>query len=170
MTVEWSMSSSLATSCISAAASMTALNWSLSTSTTAGHYTPHLQGCPLLCKTPWATVLYCKLAVPESNALLMLWAVSAALGPSLNSNKKITWICFLSNISLKKWKWKSFNWVQLFATPWTIHPWNSPDQNTEVGSCSLLQGIFPTQGSNPGLLHCRWILYQLSHKGSPSLK
>jgi len=38
---------------------------------------------------------------------------------------------------------------------------------TRVGSLSLLQGIFPTQGSNPGLLHCRQILYQLSHKGSP---
>ena len=48
-------------------------------------------------------------------------------------------------------------------------PWNSPDQNTGVGSFSLLQGIFPTQGSNPGLLHCRWILYQLSHKGSPRI-
>ena len=48
-------------------------------------------------------------------------------------------------------------------------PWNSPDQNTEVGSLSLLQGIFPTQGSNPCLLHCRRILYQLSHKGSPLL-
>ena len=45
-------------------------------------------------------------------------------------------------------------------------PWNSPGQNTGVGSLSLLQGIFPTQGSNPGLLHCRWILYQLSHKES----
>ena len=45
--------------------------------------------------------------------------------------------------------------------------WNSPGQNTGVGSLSLLQGIFPTQGSNPGLLHCRQILYQLSHKGSP---
>ena len=43
-------------------------------------------------------------------------------------------------------------------------PWNSPGQNTGVGSCSLLQGIFPTQGSNPGLLHCRWILYQLSYQ------
>ena len=40
-------------------------------------------------------------------------------------------------------------------------PWNSPGQNTGVGSCSLLQGIFPTQGSNPGLLHCRWIFYHL---------
>ena len=43
-------------------------------------------------------------------------------------------------------------------------PWNSPGQNTGVGSCSLLQGIFPTQGLDPGLPHCRQILYQLSHK------
>ena len=43
-------------------------------------------------------------------------------------------------------------------------PWNSPGQNTEVGILSLLQGIFPTQGLNPGLLHCRQILYQLSHR------
>ena len=40
-------------------------------------------------------------------------------------------------------------------------------KNTGVGSLSLLQGIFPTQGLNPGLLHCSQILYQLSHKGSP---
>ena len=45
--------------------------------------------------------------------------------------------------------------------------WNSPGQNTGVGSLSLLQGIFPTQGSNPGLPHCRQILYQLSYEGSP---
>ena len=45
-------------------------------------------------------------------------------------------------------------------------PWNSPCQNTGMGSLSHLQGIFLTQGSNPGLLHCRPILYQLSHKGS----
>ena len=42
-------------------------------------------------------------------------------------------------------------------------PWNSLGQNTRVDSHSLLQGIFPTQGSNPGFLHCRGILYQLSH-------
>ena len=48
-------------------------------------------------------------------------------------------------------------------------PWNSPSQNTGVGSCSLLQVIFPTQGLNPGLSHCRQILYQLSHKGSPAI-
>ena len=49
-------------------------------------------------------------------------------------------------------------------------PWNSPGQNTGVGNLSLLQGIFLTQGSNPGLSHCRQILYQLSHKGSPRHK
>ena len=48
-------------------------------------------------------------------------------------------------------------------------PWDSPGQNTGVGSLSLLQGIFPTQGLNPGLLHCRPILYQLSHQGSPRI-
>ena len=43
---------------------------------------------------------------------------------------------------------------------------DSPGQNTGVGSLSLLQGIFPTQGSNGGLLHCRQILYQLSYQES----
>ena len=47
---------------------------------------------------------------------------------------------------------------------WLYSPWNSPGQNTGVGSLSLLQGIFPTQGSNTGLQHCRRILYQLSHR------
>ena len=46
-------------------------------------------------------------------------------------------------------------------------PWNSQGMNTGVGCHSLLQGIFPIQGSNPGLPHCRQILYQLSHQGSP---
>ena len=51
--------------------------------------------------------------------------------------------------------------------PHGLHsPWNSPGQNTSVGSYFLPQEIFPNQGLNPGLLHCRQILYQLSHKGS----
>ena len=50
---------------------------------------------------------------------------------------------------------------------WLYRPRNSPGQNTGVGSRSFLQGICPTQGSNPGLPHCRCILYQLSHLGSP---
>ena len=58
-------------------------------------------------------------------------------------------------------KWKSLSGVQLFATPWDF-----PDQNTGVGSHSLLQGIFPTRGSNPGLPHCRRVLYHCCHLGS----
>ena len=52
--------------------------------------------------------------------------------------------------------------------PIKLHcPWNSLGKNTGVGSHSLLQEIFPNQGLNPGLLHCRQILYPLSHKGRP---
>ena len=53
----------------------------------------------------------------------------------------------------------------LFDSHGLYSPWNSPGHNTVVGSLSLLQGIFPTQGSNPCLPHWRRILYQLSHKG-----
>ena len=63
------------------------------------------------------------------------------------------------------WKWKSLSPVdslQLYS------PWNSPGQSIGVGSLSLLQEIFPTQGLNPGLMCCRQILYQLSHQGSPA--
>ena len=49
---------------------------------------------------------------------------------------------------------------------WSLYPWDSPGKNTGVGGHSPLQGIFPTQGLNP--LHCRQILYHLSHQGNPS--
>ena len=52
--------------------------------------------------------------------------------------------------------------VQFFANSWTVG-----QNNRRVGSLSLLQGIFPTQVLNPGLLHFKWILHQLTHKGSP---
>ena len=63
-----------------------------------------------------------------------------------------------------KWKSVVFDSLRLHEL---YSPWNSPGQNTGVGNLSLLQGIFPTQGLKPGLPHCRQILYQLSHKGSP---
>ena len=50
-----------------------------------------------------------------------------------------------------------------------LYLWISPDKNIGVGSHSLLQGIFLTQGLNLGLLHCRGILYHLSHKEAPLL-
>ena len=55
-----------------------------------------------------------------------------------------------------------------FGSRGLYSPWHSPGQNTGVGSPSLLQWIFPTQELNWGLLHCRWILYQLSYEGSPT--
>ena len=60
----------------------------------------------------------------------------------------------------------------LFATPWIVactkllRPWDFQGKSTGVGCHFLLQGIFPTQGSNPGLSHCRQMLYCLSHQGS----
>ena len=66
-----------------------------------------------------------------------------------------------------KWSVKVSQSVSNSLWPhWLYSPWDSTGQNTGVGSLSLLQGIFPTQGSNTSLLHCRWILYQLSHKGN----
>ena len=62
--------------------------------------------------------------------------------------------------------------TQLCLTQWPYgldSPWNSLGQNPGVGSLSCLQGIFPTQWSNPGLPHCRQIPYQLSHKESPRI-
>ena len=54
--------------------------------------------------------------------------------------------------------------------PHGLHsPWNSPGQNMRVGSCSLLQGIFPTLGLNSGFLHSRQILYQLSPQASAQI-
>ena len=70
------------------------------------------------------------------------------------------------------WKW-NVKAARTSPTLWDPvvykSPWNSPGHNTGVGSLSLLQEIFPTQGSNPGLPHCKQILYQLSHKGSPRI-
>ena len=69
---------------------------------------------------------------------------------------------------MNKVKWrKSHSVVSDSLRPHGLYsPWNSLGQNTGVGSLSLLQGIFSTQGSNPGLPHCRCIVYQLSHQGS----
>ena len=68
---------------------------------------------------------------------------------------------------------KSLSRAQLFATPWIVactkllRPWDFQGKSTGVGCHFLLQGIFPTQGSNPGLSHCGQMLYRLRHQGSP---
>ena len=96
--------------------------------------------------------------------------------------------CIIFGWSIGVWEFssdleqgKTYKWSEKFGVQWSEshsimsnslqpHGWyspcNFPGQNTGVDSLCLLQGIFPTQGSNPGLPHCRQILYQLSHKGS----
>ena len=78
---------------------------------------------------------------------------------------------FSLNIASGKWsESESFSVMPNSLGPHGLYsPWNSLGQNTGVGSLFLLQGIFPTQGWNAGLPHCRQILYHLSHKGSPRL-
>ena len=90
------------------------------------------------------------------------------------------WICQnlkilppLELLSGKGWRWRESESCSVVSDSlWPLgpySPWNSPDQNSGMGSLSFLQGILPTQGSNPSLLHCSWILHQLSHKGNPSI-
>ena len=67
---------------------------------------------------------------------------------------------------------KPLSRVWLFATHWAVAyeappPWDFPGKSAGMGCHFLLQGIFPTQGSNPGLPYCRQMLYCLSHPGSP---
>ena len=105
-------------------------------------------------------------------ARILEWvAISFSRGSSQLRNR--TWVSCVVHIfftnwatreALIQWKWKSLNCVQVLQPHEQYSPWNSPGQNTGVGSHSLLQGIFPTQMSNQGLLHYRWILYQMSHQ------
>ena len=90
---------------------------------------------------------------------------------------KYNWQCLSNGLevtykfSTKIFAWKvSVSHARLFLTTWTAAyetclPWDFPGKDTGVGCHLLLQGIFLTQGSNPGLLHCRQILYLLSYKG-----
>ena len=82
--------------------------------------------------------------------------------PSSTENNKNYSLWLLS------YKWgESCSFVSDSLWPHRLYsPWSSPGQNSGVGSHSLLQGIFSTQGSNPGLPQCRWILYQLNDQGS----
>ena len=94
--------------------------------------------------------------------------------PYGEKKKKLVWKEIAIDFVITVWKWKVKEKVTqscpvLCDLMNYYSPWNSPGQNTRVGSLSFLQGIFPIQGSNPGLPHCRWILSQLSHKGSPRI-
>ena len=97
------------------------------------------------------------LAAPYKHVYIFSWQIPVILRVNRAYRVKCEWseICSVMSDSLQ---------------PHGLYsPWNSPGQNPEVGSLSLLWGIFPTKGLNPGLLHFRQILYQLSRKGSPRI-
>ena len=121
--------------------------------------------------TPWTVAQQAPLSREFSTVRIVMWvAISYSRGSSQTRDQTRVscascigrWVLFPSTT----WKWELLSRVRLFVTPWTVY---SPGQNTGVGSPSLLQGVFPTQGSNPGLLRWRQILYQLSHQGSPRI-
>ena len=103
---------------------------------------------PVFLRTVLHSCMVCRYAYkPKCNSLLYSFPLSS-----------------VTHILEAKWS-ESHSVVSNSLQPHGLYsPWNSPGQNTGVGSCSLLQGIFPTQGWNPGLPHCRQILHQLSHK------
>ena len=118
--------------------------------------------CVGLFATPW-TIQSVEFSRPE------YWSGQPFCFCNLEEARSKFWLLHL-DVCLRplssSWTWKLLNRVWLFVTPETVlySPWNSLGQNTRLGSLSLLQGIFPTQGLDPHLPHCRWILYQLSHR------
>ena len=76
----------------------------------------------------------------------------------------VTYVCICASCSVM-----SNSFVMLWIVACQIPLWDSLGKNTGVCSHSLFQGIFPTQGLNPDLLHCKWILYQLSHQWSQNV-
>ena len=72
-------------------------------------------------------------------------------------------LCLVAQLCLNLWDPMDYS-----LTGSSVHG-DSPDKNTGVNCQALLQGIFSTQGQNPGLQNCRWILYHLNHQGSPRI-
>ena len=131
-----------------------------------------------------------KIITAEGHAcLLRCWPAAGRLGLCLAIFPLDSWACGLAHacaviktllISVSQLWYLclvSFKYVLSCSvmsdsvTTWTVacssvHG-DSPGKNTRVGCHALLQGVFPTQGSNEGLPHCKWILYCLSHQGSP---
>ena len=115
----------------------------------------------------------------DTDLLMLVLEMISEIPPVVNSNVRLGVFFLLFKVEhalvelhhyALKVKVKSCSVVSNSLQPHGIYsPWNSPGQITRVGSLSLLQGIFLTQGSNLGLLHCRRILYQLSHQGRPLL-
>ena len=130
----------------------------------------------------WRSLLYSSSAPPHG-IRITLWCIylSSSVrtkGPSQveNGNFRISISMWTTDwLVPEKWKCHLLSCVRLFATPWAVAhqvplSMNFLGKNTEVDCHFLLQEIFLTQGSYLGVLHCRQILYPLSHQGSPWLE
>ena len=109
-----------------------------------------------------------------------LRALALLSGNSRGKNSCFSCLCAGWKTTALLLQWENISWALLFRQPYLdpsvlaiqlvscvwLCPWNSPGKHTGVGSHSLLQGIFLTQGLNPDLPHCSLILYRLSHQGS----
>ena len=131
------------------------------------------------CQNPWLSIKSTVIHWKENNEAWQLWTrgklEDASLSykyhhcPSLIS-KTEKHKSMLVLIYTHKGERESCSVVSDSLWPHGLYnPWNSLGQNTGVDNLSLLQRIFPSQVLNPGLPHCRQILYHLSHKGSPML-
>ena len=122
--------------------------------------------CVQLFVTAWTAAGQASQSNTNSQSMLKRMSIKSVMHPTISSS-----IHHIDIISIYSSYHESES-CSVVSDSWQPHwlytPWNSTGQNTGVGSLSLLQGIFPTQGSNPGLPHCSQILYQLSHKGSLS--
>ena len=104
---------------------------------------------PMNCSPPGSSVL----------GILQARVLEWVAMPSSRGSSQVKWSRSVVSNSL---------WPHGLYPTGLLRPWDFPGKSTEVGCHFLLQGNFPTQGSNPGLLHYRQTLYRLSHKGSPT--
>ena len=112
--------------------------------------------------TPLCTVFY--ISKDVSSALLVVQPKLHFLSSSSTLHSSVNPIGFTSNMCLAA-QCPTLCDVMDYSRPGSSVHGDSPGKHTGVGCLALLQGIFPTQGWNPGLPHCRQILYQLSYQG-----
>ena len=139
---------------------------------TSGLQSHHATADRLPNRPPWLqplnTQLYCSVSlsavwqIPPSSTLEKFYLLFDAIPGFL---KKVSVLLYVIPLSFMRGNKKSPEGLEPARL---LRPWDSPGKNTGVGCHFLLQGIFPAQEWNPGLLHCRQILYHLSHQRSPS--
>ena len=132
--------------------------------------TMRLRHCSVLCLWGQKPLSHLQHLVPKSRSSPWRWQDVFSSKPPLHvPDPHLHWSGF-STFTYLHWR-AGLSRSAMYHSLWPyglypgrpLCPWNSPGKNTRVGCHALLQGIFPTQGSNPGLLHCRQILYHLNH-------